>query len=462
MIRVFIFSMVVCYSFFTACESIAERLSVADTLGATGASSVVVSSTPKQQIRLGIDAERLWYWRSNRKAQLAQFAVGELQVDYVRVAVNCAYEREEGVINAGAYDTILEMMNALKAVNPDIDFFASPRPLDEAYSAAEEDSIWNGKAPWSPYPAWIQEWSYNGNRWVKGDFHVDKLIQYYADYLNLMKVEGFDITYLDLSNEQTILQPHHAKYIKDNLPALLDAGVEMPELIAPSTWSIQLGINWLDAVDPANNEQQGFQVAGVHNTGGDGSLVAFADAAHSLGKEAWNTEMHGWMGVNMYDEVMSSSILWEHMRAGFNGIDTWLFFGPVVGKGHTMLWANWKIVKSGKYEIFKQVVNNANGGNYLDVTVPSNNAVTAAFIKDDVLSVWILNKDSTALETLPFELTDEDISGKTVNVTKWHGGLTYENGEQAGESTSFVATDPNGFTYDIDGESLYFFKIDFN
>ena len=455
-------SVAVFYGLLMGCDKPLGKFDAADTLSVASVitPNVVISMKKQQKIRLGIDAERLWYWRSNRKDQLAQLAVGELQADYVRTAINCAYEREEGVIKPDAYTEILEMMNAMKAASPDINFFASPRPLDEAYTGAEKDSIWGGKVPWSPYPSWIQEWVYNGNKWVKGDFHVDKLVQYYADYLNLMKTEGFDIAYLDVSNEQTIITPTYCKYVKDSLPAKLNTDVQMPELVAPSTWSVQGGINWLDAIDAAGNEQHGFKVASVHNTGGSGSLEEFANAARSLGKEPWNTEMHKWVGVNMYDEVMTSAIFWEHMRAGFTGIDTWLFFGPVNGKGHTMIWANWRIVKSGKYEIFKQVVNNANRGNYVNVTMPSENSLTAAFIKGDVLSVWILNKDSTALEDLDFDLASEDISGKTVEVTRWHGGLTYDNGEQAGESSSFVATEPRRFTYDIDGESLYFFKID--
>ncbi len=431
--------------------------------------AITVTSTLKQTIQLGIDAERLWHWRSNIKSQLAQLAVGELEADYIRVAINCAYEREEGVVNAAAYDQILEMMNAMKTVTPNIKIFASPRPLFEAYSAAEKESIWGhvDNVPWSPYPAWIQEWDSVGTRtvggvvvtrWGKGDFHVDKLVQYYADYLNLMKSEGFDITYLDLSNEQTIIRPHHAKYIMDNLPTKLDAGVNMPLLIAPSTWNVQGGINWLDSISTANGEQNGFDVASIHNTGTGGSLSEFTTKANAWGKDAWNTEMHGWTGLTLRDEILNSDVFWQHMQAGFTGVDTWLFFGPLGGAAHAMIWSHWNngtIVKTGKYEIFKQVVNNANGGNYLEVSSPMEQLSTAAFIKDNVLSVWVLNKDSVAVADQAIHLGSRDVQGKTIDVKIWNESLP-----NAGTDTTFTATNAHDFTFDIDGESLYFFKID--
>ena len=429
--------------------------------------NIVVSNTVKQPIALGIDAERLWHWRGYLKDQMAQLAVGEMNTAYIRVAINIAYEREEGVINVSAYDNILEMMNAMKAERSTIKFFASPQPLQEAYTDAEKDSIWGGSVPWSPYPAWIQEWVHNGTKWVKkaNGFHVDKLTQYYADYLNFMKDEGFDIAYLDLSNEQTIIQPSHAKYIKDHLPTLLDAGVNMPLLIAPSTYSVQGGINWLDSVDAANGEQDGFDIASIHNTGGSGSLSEFASSAATWGKAAWNTEMHAWTGDSLGAEVMNSAILWEHLRSGFVGLDTWLFFGPLGGTGHWMIGAHWnngQVLKTVKYEIFKQVVNNANGGNYVEVSSPDEDLITAAFLKDNVLSVWVLNTGSAEITDQVIDLDGRNIAGKTIEVINWHGGLTYDNNEQAGESSSFVAADPDHFTYDLDGESLHFFKIDLN
>ena len=96
---------------------------------------VNVSETEKQDIYLGIDAERLWYWKNYIKDELADLGVKELQSKFVRVAINCKYEREKGVKDETAYtEDILVMMEAMKKANPNIEFFASPRPLGDRKS----------------------------------------------------------------------------------------------------------------------------------------------------------------------------------------------------------------------------------------------------------------------------------------------------------------------------------------
>ena len=76
---------------------------------------VNVSETEKQDIYLGIDAERLWYWKNYIKDELADLGVKELQSKFVRVAINCKYEREKGVKDETAYtEDILVMMEAMK------------------------------------------------------------------------------------------------------------------------------------------------------------------------------------------------------------------------------------------------------------------------------------------------------------------------------------------------------------
>ncbi len=430
---------------------------------------VKVSNNLKQLVRLGVDAERLWHWDDKMKDQLAQLAVGDLRTDYVRVAILAKYEIEKGIKDESAYKEVLELMGAMKNINPNIQFFASPRPLFEAYSRTEREKIWGHKdnTPWSPYPSWILQWSQKGNKkmgdgttvpkWVEGDLDLDALIQYFADYLNLMHTKGFKISYLDVTNEKGCISPSSNKYIYEKLPKLLNSGVNMPKLIAPSSWDVLQATDWLKTVDISKNEHMAFDVASTHNTGSFGVLEEFANLANSLGKEAWNTELHEWFGIESYDEIMTSEIFWKHMRAGFTGIDTWLFYGPADGRGHTMIWVDKKnqtLQKSTKYEIFKQIVNNANLGNYVDISMPYQAAITTAFVKDNVLTIWILNKSKKSISNTLFDLgSQRSIMDKTCELICWNAtapriGL----GEQ-------IKTQSNNFTYTIEGESLYMFKL---
>lgn len=418
---------------------------------------VTVSNSRKQQLFFGIDAERLWYWRINElSSQLADLGVGQLKSSFVRVAINCEYEREEGVKKPSAYDKILNAMGAMKAINPNILFFASPRPLAEAYTAQETQDKWNGKVPWSPYPTWVYPVKQGSNgSWsvVDNQFNINKLIRYYSDYLNFMHDKGFKISYLDATNEKNIITPSINKQLYIGIKNSIKPGVHMPEMVVPSSWSREQGVDWLNSVK--GDEKDYFTIAATHNTDKAGTAAAFVNKANSMDKASWNTELHGWVGIETIDEVLNSEVLWEHLRAGFQGIATWLFYGPLAGKDHTMIWSSSTEIKlSAKYEIYKQVVNNSNGGYYYDIEIPDNvNTITAAFQKDNILSVWILNKGDKELKDLSFFLQGRSIKGG-IDCIKWNGNLP-----KAGSSYSINPKSESIFQSNIEGKALYFFKM---
>ena len=430
---------------------------------------VNVSETEKQDIYLGIDAERLWYWKNYIKDELADLGVKELQSKFVRVAINCKYEREKGGKDETAYtEDILVMMEAMKKANPNIEFFASPRPLGEAYTKEEKEKIWGHEknVPWSPVPAWIMKFKQNGTKkidgvevpkWVDGELDLDALIQYYADYLNYMGSKGFKITYLDVTNEKAIVNPAQVKIMNEQIRSKLDPGVNMPKLIGPSSWNYKRGIAWINSINTGNGEVNAIDILSTHNTNEEGSRENFVKKAQELGKAPWNTEVHGWIGIETKDEIMNSESLWNHFRAGFVGMSTWLFYGPFAGKNHSMIWAHWqdgRIIKSTKYEIFKKVVNNVNGGKYVDIDMP-NSAVTAAFIKGNILSVWILNKSQDDLKNVEFRLGGRKIKGSSIEYTVWN-----ENLPKYGSSKELTNMTQKSFKQTIGAESLYFFKVE--
>src|SRR5690606_11323467 len=253
-------------------------------LGGSGYVAPITSSAhDSQNVLFGVAAERLWSWRRSITEQLADLAVGQMRPNYVRVAIDGAYEREKGKKNEAAYEEILEMMTAMRKANPEICFFASPRPIHEAYTRKEKDTLWGHveNGVFSPFPLWIQKWEKTDktrkmkdgtivNRFVKGDFVVEDWVQYYADYLNFMHKKGFDITYMDATNEQTIVTPEHTKYLMEELPPKLNKGVKMPKIIAPSSWSTLGATEWLRKVDISKEEDRSFDIAASHNTGDPG------------------------------------------------------------------------------------------------------------------------------------------------------------------------------------------------
>lgn len=171
----------------------------------SGAEAVVqVAAQPAQQMPYGMDFERLWSWGPGggcptglrEKQKLAEFAVRDCRVQYVRLAVNCAAELKEGTFDASAYDEILDMMTCMKAAHLDIKFFGSPRPLPQAIKYA----------PWGCFPPWISGLRYEASgkgvmKWKHGTFDPVKAADYMVRYVRFMRSKGFKISYLDLNNE---------------------------------------------------------------------------------------------------------------------------------------------------------------------------------------------------------------------------------------------------------------------
>lgn len=382
---------------------------------------VTITGQQRQTVKFGVDAERLWFYWKERNDKLAQAAVGDLKADYARVPINCAYEREEGVLNPKAYtDVIIPMMKTFRKYNPELQFFASPRPLKEAYNNNTEsdliaENFKHSNIGMAAYPVWVG----GHKRIIKKPYRAvnkDKWAQYLADYLNLMAENGLDIAYMDLMNEDQTMWGGNIDtilYVIDNISPRLNPGVKMPKIVFPSTWSPRDGMsrfmNSPSVVDRRGEVLKKIGVVSTHNSP-DGSrlnfkeddLIAFTNAVHAVDpdKEIWNTEMHGWVGIrNPTEEILNSVILWRHLDAGVSGIDTWLFFGPWKGAGHPMIYSNrgHGPEKTTKYEIYKSVVNDMNRGRYVTSTSSDSRVVPAVLTKDGKLFVSLLNSSDESI-----------------------------------------------------------------
>lgn len=430
---------------------------------------VTLTDDVKQKICIGLDAERLWYWRDNMRDELAQLSVGDINVKFARVAIDGGYELNKGVKKPEVYDIQLRMMRAFKEKRPDLLFFATPRPIFNSYTEEERVELFGHKdnTPWSSVPLWVYEFKENGTKkmpdgtivpnYVPAGYNWENLTAYFADYLNFMHDNGFDFEYMDLTNEtETRTTPDVYKYVYDNLKSKLKPGVKMPILIAPSSWSVMGGVEWMKTVK--EDEKSAFGVAAVHNTGDrGGKLETFASLANQMGKPAWNTELHDWVGITTKDEILTADNFFHYFRSGFTGMSGWLFFGPANGKDHAKLWVNavaGKHIKSVKYEVFKAIVNNVNDGNYLESVEDRNidGITNTTFIKDNIISIAVLNKtDRNKIVTydLGTKIIDEKING-----IEWN-----ENLSKSGKSFELEPITKSKFQFSVGAESLYILNI---
>lgn len=437
---------------------------------------VTVTDQQRQTVRFGIDAERLWFYWKEQGDKLAQLAVGELKADYARVPMNCAYEREEGVVNLRAYtDVIIPMMKTFRKYNPEIQFFASPRPLKEAYAKTESDLIAqnfkHGNIGMAAYPVWVG----GHKRLIKKDIRgvqLDKWVRYLADYLNLMAEHDLDIAYMDLMNEDQTMwagKIDNILYVIDSLPSRLNPGVKMPKIVFPSTWSPRDGMTrFLTSPSVIDRQAEVLKKIGVvstHNTP-DGSrlnfkeedLFTFANAVRSIDpeKELWNTEMHGWVGTRSpAEDILNSVILWRHLEAGFSGIDTWLFFGPWKGAAHPMVYSNRKHgpETTAKYEIYKSLVNDMHQGRYVASGATDARIVSAVLTKDGKMLVSLLNRSDESI-SVQIKLPENLKTHEEMEIRSWEASRN--------DPLARVSHDPNfgckdNWNYELPPESLVHF-----
>ena len=433
---------------------------------------LMVGTQQQQKMRFGMDYERLWFWNSgfseSEKAKLAKWSAIDTRIDYIRVAMNSAYELEEGNYNLSAYtNKIIPMMQAMKDANPDLKFFASPRPLNEAYSGKKwkdpsDPDATSQNVKWQPYPIWVT----GAPTPISGNFNFQptKCGEYIERYLLLMKSYGLDISFMDLTNEWQansggrITQDDArivTEYLKDS-SALMNAGIEPPLFIGPSAWNYSQGANWISNLD-GGDERDAVDIAACHNTDRTGTAQAFADAVHAkLGDdtEIWNTEVHGWKSTSSENETTSFYYMLEKIRAGFTGLNGWLAIGQT-GQGHAyILNQNGTRTRNVKYFIFKKLSETSNYGHALDIVLePSQLSHTAALIKGNLMTVWVINQ---GLSSVPLTISPlgRSISESSVKRTRWTDASDVE-GFVTHESVNFS----DRFYSAIPAESVCCFEI---
>jgi len=422
---------------------------------------IVISGAPRQQMAYGMDFERLWYWKNLKdKKKLMQLAFKECRVQYVRVGISCGAELQQGVRHEEAYEEDLDIMRRIVEARPDIEFFASPQPLKVALKGKD--------VPWTCYPKWMHSFDKKG-RIV--DFKHEEAADYLIKYLRFMKKKGFRIKYMDVKNEVDRIAPQPVARMIEKMRREL--GDEMPVVLAPSSHNAKGGARWLEKAREAGLDF--FDIASVHNTGDVlpdkhgypvdaekqmakwGTPEVFASAAVKFGKKPlWNTELHLFWGP---DEVapLNSSYLWKYVRAGFSGMNQWLSLGNEK-KTHkmfrTMSDGSLEVMRT--YYIYKKLVNTSGGGRYHASNVPRKLGSTVAFVKKDLLTVWVLNSQrdsavSTILNLKAFELKD----GPVV-VTSWEPGNRRE-GEQATVSSESIRNAK--LTATVPARSLHCYEI---
>ncbi|MDB2686012.1 carbohydrate-binding protein [Mariniblastus sp.] len=430
---------------------------------------LIVGNTLRQKMRYGMDYERLWYWTGGlndaERNDVAKWSAIDTRIDFIRVAMNGGYELEEGVIELSAYtNKIIPMMTKMQEANPDIKFFASPRPLNEAYPNKKWE---NEEVRWQPYPIWVTgaPTPISGNF----NFNVDKCVQYIEDYLLLMDEYGFKISFMDLTNEWqsndgggriTQADCRDVTLAIKNSSILAQAGIEAPKFVAPSSWNYSQGANWISRLT-TQQRRDAIDIAASHNTDKTGTAQQFGDAvrarfsgANDTMPEIWNTEVHGWKSTSSENETTTFSFYLEQIEAGFSGLTGWLAIGTT-NQGHSfILNPNGRPSRNVKYFIFKKLSETSNYGHALNIIEsPSQLSHTTALIRGNMMTVWVINQETSSVP-VTIAPASRTISESQIKRTRWtdpsdvEGFVTFESVSSSG----FVSST-------IPGESVCCFEI---
>ena len=411
---------------------------------------LTVSKQPRQQMAYGMDFERLWSWKGlNEKQKLAEVAVRDCRVDYVRVAINGAAELKEGTFDAAAYDEILDVMTRCQAARADIKFFASPRPIHEAVDGA----------PYTCFPLWISVHVLKPHaktgvmKWRHVGFEPDKAADYLVRYIRFMNSKGFTISYLDLKNEAcTRIRPAGAAAMAARIREQL--GGETPRLIAPSSFDYIVGGAWVKEAREGPGVDF-FDILSTHNTRPDsGPLDEFVALGAKLGKPVWNTELHGWRG-NDEAAVANTAVLFHQIRSGVGALNDWLSLGNEkkdYKMFRTMDDGSLEVMRI--YYIFKQLVNTSSGGRYVPTSVPDGLTSSAAFLRGDLMTVWLLNGADRPVPAVKVDLGPRTIADGAVKTVRWGP----DNGREGtiGEATPITK---NALVADVAAQTLLCFEF---
>jgi hypothetical protein len=234
----------------------------------------------------------------------------------------------------------------------------------------------------------------------------------------------------------------------------------MPKFVGPSSWNYSQGGSWISNLNTPE-KRAAVDIAAGHNTDRTGSAQGFADQVHELmaahpdwNPEIWNTEVHGWKSTSGENETTSFYYMLEKIRAGFSGLNGWLAIGQT-NQGHAyILNQNGTRRRNVKYFLFKKLSETSNYGHNLNIiSEPAQLSHTAALIKGNLMTVWVINQgaSSVPINVVPAGRT---ISESSIKRTRW---------TDASDVEGFVSHEPvtssSAFWSSIPAESVCCFEV---
>lgn len=401
--------------------------------------------------------------------EVIQWLAGDINFDTWRVSYDKHQEETEGVKNFAIYDDAVLAMQMIKAVNPQIKFFATLESDYNGYSQGNRNNL----------PTFIYDYAYDkddGTTSGTKSFDAVKYGMFLADYVEYMAQSGVALTYLATSKEYIgVITPARSKVTMETLfDELTRRDVAIPKIIDAGTWSLTAGIRLIDEYQDLDINQN---VVGYssHNYWSQENKTwrNFITAANNAGKMAFNEESgHGGGGpildevefsrtigtyvakAEMYDSGLQGEAIFELWPRGVAEIQTNKYFAkPVFFNNGT----DGRRMRS--YYIMQKFANHAVNSTYVDSTVQTDTGLAPmAFLQDGRLALWLMNPTDTEIVNAQLAITEFGLkAGMSVEHSYWVESTAIEGAVQ-----NLRVTDDHELTVTIEPQSINLFVFSQN
>jgi len=415
------------------------------------AQSITVNSTNYKQTidMIGGDMERSSFaiQKAQNKDDILQWSFGDIDFNVCRVQYDKNQEMVEGTKTLSFYERQVATMQSIKAINPNIKFFATMR------------SDYDGFGDDNNMPDWIH--NYNTK-----ETDVVKYGKFLADYCEYMSQNNVPIAILSIAKEW---QWHVRAYKADDIIATLNTeldnrGIEKPIIIDQGFWSLSAGITYLKDVESIGTEDL-YSAFCSHNYGNESTdkWVEIINRANAMGKKMYDDETSTGSGsptageerpmwkqideyikkAERYESGLNGEVFFEIWSRGQNNETRSIYF-PSNGTGTRLR----------GYYMMKQFSNNILNHTYLTATTSSTSDVyTMTFRDNDKVVLWVINEGDTEY-TLPISMDNSSITSPVA--THYWTNFTPIEGVETTYSSS-----GNTFIPTIEAESMncYIFNV---
>lgn len=413
---------------------------------------------PKQKIVvMGADMERSAHFlqRAANKEEVIKWVFKDTQgVLYLRIAFDKHQELIRGQKNMAYYDLQVASMQQIKAVNPDIRFWATMK------------TDYDGFGKRNNLPDWIYKGrGYDGGRYDPNLLDVYHYTSFLVDYLEYMYQKRVPIYALTVGKEWSqVISAKKASQVIRSLKKECDRRrIPVPIFVGPATWGVKGGISDLKKIKAMDDSAlyAGF-CAHQYDDPTEWQWRQFIKLAASMGKLAFDDETNLGSGgrshgnevdialpikvyskrARTYRAGLSGEVFFENWSRGVNSETRSIYFRK-----------NQKARRLRGYWIFKEFTGNTMSGNYIPTRLADgfDGLETMTFRIENTVTIWVMNSRDSDVEGFDFQIRGASLLRKQAIGVKWWCDLVTD---PRGDDDRFQPISSDLFKWTIPAQSI--------